>query len=255
MSKRRVALILLTVLIVFLIGIHIYSDQSWTNNTQAVPTHDTVLSTPTNAPTPTATKTPAPTTMSMSSPSPTPTTLETYVVQSGDTLASISEKFGLDMNLLWKINKLSDPNMIYPGDVLVLKENLVADPAQSIPTPDISVGKEIIVVIHSQKTYAFEDGKLLKTFVVSTGIARYPTVIGHYDIYIKLRYTNMTGPGYNLPNVPYTMYFYQGYGLHGTYWHHNFGTPMSHGCVNLETGDAEWLYNWAKVGTVVWTLP
>ena len=61
----------------------------------------------------------------------------------------------------------------------------------------------------------------------------------------------MAGPGYYLPNVPYTMYFYQGYGLHGTYWHHNFGTPMSHGCVNLATPDAEWLYNWASVGTLV----
>ncbi|MBZ5574334.1 MAG: L,D-transpeptidase, partial [Acidobacteriia bacterium] len=38
------------------------------------------------------------------------------------------------------------------------------------------------------------------------------------------------GPALPLPNVPYTQYFYQGYGLHGTYWHHNFGTPMSHGC-------------------------
>ena len=47
------------------------------------------------------------------------------------------------------------------------------------------------------------------------------------------------------------MYFYKGYGLHGTYWHNNFGTPMSHGCVNLATGDAGWLFSWASVGTVV----
>ena len=45
----------------------------------------------------------------------------------------------------------------------------------------------------------------------------------------------MSGPGYYLPGVPYVMYFYQGYGLHGTYWHDNFGQPMSHGCVNLPT--------------------
>ena len=49
------------------------------------------------------------------------------------------------------------------------------------------------------------------------------------------------------------MYFYGGYGLHGTYWHNNFGTPMSHGCVNLSQGDAAWLYNWAPVGTKVVT--
>ena len=61
----------------------------------------------------------------------------------------------------------------------------------------------------------------------------------------------MSGPGYYLPDVPYVMYFYDGYGLHGTYWHSNFGTPMSHGCVNLSIPDAEWLYNWADVGTLV----
>jgi lipoprotein-anchoring transpeptidase ErfK/SrfK len=61
----------------------------------------------------------------------------------------------------------------------------------------------------------------------------------------------MTGPGYYLPNVPYTMYFYRGYGLHGTYWHANFGRPMSHGCVNLPTYEAQWLFNWAPVGTLV----
>ena len=54
-----------------------------------------------------------------------------------------------------------------------------------------------------------------------------------------------------LPDVPYTMYFYSGYGIHGTYWHHNFGTPMSHGCINMRTSDAAWLYSWSVVGTPV----
>jgi lipoprotein-anchoring transpeptidase ErfK/SrfK len=48
------------------------------------------------------------------------------------------------------------------------------------------------------------------------------------------------------------MYFYESYGLHGTYWHHNFGHPMSHGCVNLKTEDAQWLYeNFVSIGTLV----
>jgi lipoprotein-anchoring transpeptidase ErfK/SrfK len=55
----------------------------------------------------------------------------------------------------------------------------------------------------------------------------------------------MIGPGYYLPEVPYTMYFYAGYALHGTYWHDSFGQPMSHGCVNLETGNAQKLFEWA----------
>jgi lipoprotein-anchoring transpeptidase ErfK/SrfK len=61
----------------------------------------------------------------------------------------------------------------------------------------------------------------------------------------------MAGPGYYLPNVPYVMYFYEGYGLHGTYWHNNFGHPMSHGCVNFTIEDAGWLFDFASVGTVV----
>jgi lipoprotein-anchoring transpeptidase ErfK/SrfK len=78
-------------------------------------------------------------------------------------------------------------------------------------------------------------------------------VVGRFRIQTKLRSTRMSGPGYNLPNVPYTMYFYRGYAIHGTYWHNNFGHPMSHGCVNMRTGDAAWVYNWAPVGTTVVT--
>jgi lipoprotein-anchoring transpeptidase ErfK/SrfK len=59
------------------------------------------------------------------------------------------------------------------------------------------------------------------------------------------------GTYYNLPNVPYVIYFYNarypkgtGYALHGTYWHTNFGNPMSHGCINLRTSDMAILYYW-----------
>ena len=99
--------------------------------------------------------------------------------------------------------------------------------------------------------YAYEGNNVTNSFLVSTGTWLHPTVTGKYHIYVKLRYTDMTGPDYYLPNVPYTMYFFQGYGLHGTYWHHNFGTPMSHGCINLSIPDSEWLYNFSSVGTLV----
>jgi lipoprotein-anchoring transpeptidase ErfK/SrfK len=59
------------------------------------------------------------------------------------------------------------------------------------------------------------------------------------------------GYDYYLENVPFVQYFYEDYALHGTYWHSNFGTPMSHGCVNLSNTDSEWLYNFADYGTVV----
>lgn len=109
----------------------------------------------------------------------------------------------------------------------------------------------IDVDLTNQAVYAYEGDVVVNSFIVSTGTWLTPTVTGQYKIYVKYRLTKMSGPGYYLPDVPYVMYFYKGYGLHGTYWHNNFGTPMSHGCVNLRTDDAAWLYNWASVGTLV----
>lgn len=98
---------------------------------------------------------------------------------------------------------------------------------------------------------AYEGDVPVRVIVVSTGLPRTPTPTGQFRIWAKLRYDDMYGPDYYLPDVPYVMYFYGGYGLHGTYWHNNFGRPMSHGCINLPTPEAEWLFNWAEVGTLV----
>jgi lipoprotein-anchoring transpeptidase ErfK/SrfK len=114
-----------------------------------------------------------------------------------------------------------------------------------------SKGKWIEVDLSSQRVYARQGNRIVRKMVVSTGLARYPTPTGRFRIYAKYRSVRMTGPGYNLPNVPHTMYFYRGYALHGTYWHHNFGRRMSHGCVNLKRKDAAWLYKWAPRGTLV----
>lgn len=125
------------------------------------------------------------------------------------------------------------------------------EPPTPVPLPSGDGEHWIDVDLSQQRVYAYEGSVVVNSFIVSTGIWQHPTVTGQYHIYIKLLYANMSGPGYYLPNVPYTMYFYKGYALHGTYWHHNFGTPMSHGCVNLSIPDAEWLYNFASVGTLV----
>lgn len=107
------------------------------------------------------------------------------------------------------------------------------------------------VDLSDQRMYAYEGDTLVRTFVVSTGTWQTPTVTGKFKVWIKLKSAPMSGPGYYLPDVPYIMYFYGDYGIHGTYWHNNFGVPMSHGCVNLSIPDAEWAYNFAYVGTVV----
>lgn len=112
-------------------------------------------------------------------------------------------------------------------------------------------GRWIDVDISEQRVTAYEGAEPVRSFIVSTGTAVHPTVTGQFRIYVKLRATDMSGPGYYLPGVPYTMYFYRGYALHGTYWHNNFGTPMSHGCVNLTIDNSAWLFDFASVGTLV----
>ncbi len=112
-------------------------------------------------------------------------------------------------------------------------------------------GRWIDVDLTNQMVYAYEGDTVVNSFLVSTGVAQTPTVTGQYRIYVKYHHKDMSGPGYYLPDVPFIMYFFEGYGFHGTYWHNNFGTPMSRGCVNLRIPDSEWLFNFASVGTLV----
>jgi lipoprotein-anchoring transpeptidase ErfK/SrfK len=129
-------------------------------------------------------------------------------------------------------------------------------PPTNPPAPVVNPGngggvRWIDVNLSQQRLYAFEGDTVVASFLVSTGVSQFPTVTGEFHIYVKLLSTVMAGDDYYLPDVPYTMYFYRGYGIHGTYWHNNFGHPMSHGCVNMYTPDAEWVFNWASVGTLV----
>jgi lipoprotein-anchoring transpeptidase ErfK/SrfK len=105
--------------------------------------------------------------------------------------------------------------------------------------------KWIEVNVTAQRLIAWEGEKPVMFFTISSGLPGTPTVLGQFHIYWKLEATLMTGYNYYLPDVPYTMYFYGGYALHGTYWHSNFGQPMSHGCVNLKTEEAKQLFDWA----------
>lgn len=110
--------------------------------------------------------------------------------------------------------------------------------------------KWIEVDLTNQRIKAHEGDGVVYDFPMSSGkFVETPT--GEYRIWSKFKYTKMeggvkgTGTYYYLPNVPYTMFFHQGFGIHGTYWHNNFGHPMSHGCVNVSIPDAETLFYWA----------
>lgn len=112
-------------------------------------------------------------------------------------------------------------------------------------------GRWIDVDLSEQMVRAFEGTELVASFLVSTGVNKYPTETGRYKVYVKYESSLMHGPDYYLPDVPFSMYYSGEFSIHGTYWHHNFGTPMSHGCINMSISDAEWLYNWADIGTIV----
>ena len=182
--------------------------------------------------------------------STTSTASRTYIVRPGDTLTGIAVRHAVSTHRLAAANGLRANSWVYVGQRLKIPGGGSTPPAPA-PAPD--GGKWIDVNLSTQTLTAYQGQQAVYTARVSTGRPQTPTVVGTYRIYVKYASTRMRGPGYDLPNVPYTMYFYQGYGLHGTYWHNNFGTPMSHGCVNLSTPDARWLYNWAPVGTKVVT--
>lgn len=122
--------------------------------------------------------------------------------------------------------------------------------------------KKIEVNLTTQRLHAWEDGKEVFTNTISSGIPNGPrgadglttkTPQGTFNILDKMPAKHM-GNGnlfadaddYELPGVPWTSFFTtQGHAFHGTYWHQNFGTPMSHGCINMRTEDAKWLFLWA----------
>jgi LysM repeat protein len=183
----------------------------------------------------------------------------TYVVQPGDTLVSIAARHGTTVAALMAANGLANANFIYVGQRLVIPGGTGA-PGQPAPTPVPAPtappyygARWIDVNLSMQTLTAYSGQSPVFQTLVSTGLPGTPTVVGTFRIYAKYTATLMTGPGYYLPNVPWVMYFHRGYSLHGTYWHSNFGQPMSHGCVNLSVADAQWLFNWADVGTPVVT--
>ncbi len=184
-----------------------------------------------------------------------------HVVQEGETLAAIAAAYGTSLRRTQETNGLTGNTQIKPGQRVVVPPPSYAELFAEAPMGDNGVPeyplvptgeKWISVDLDHQRAYAWEGDKLLKKFVISSGKARTPTVTGVFRIRAKVSSQTMQGGSvaegdyYNLPNVQWVQYFYQDYALHGAYWHNRFGTPTSHGCVNLTNADAKWLFDWAS---------
>jgi len=154
---------------------------------------------------------------------------------------------------------LTKKKAVFNNQVIDIPLEKLALASPSLPVLSATTSnKRIEIDLTNQRIYAYERNQLIYNFLISSGKwGRTPT--GTFKIWIKLRYAKMSGGSktlntyYYLPNVPFIMYFYnaripkyRGFGIHGTYWHDNFGHPMSHGCINMKTEEVAQLYYWAQ---------
>jgi lipoprotein-anchoring transpeptidase ErfK/SrfK len=109
----------------------------------------------------------------------------------------------------------------------------------------------IEVDLSRQTLIAWQGNRWIDARYVSTGKASTPTPTGVFNVQTKIYSTTMSGRDYSVPDVRYVMFYSGNYAIHGAYWHNRFGTPVSHGCINLAEDAAKWLYNWSEVGTPI----
>lgn len=188
---------------------------------------------------------------------PRETRLAVHTVQAGESLVDIAEVHEVNPGALARLNDLQNYSTLEPGLVLrIPSENglellegmsVRLDPAH-YPT---LTERWVEVDLSEQIAIAYEGVRPVKVFVISSGVGDSPTITGTYRIWVKIAMQDMrggnraTGTSYHVEEVKNVQYFFEDYAFHGTYWHSNFGRPMSRGCINLTEEDAEWLFDWA----------
>lgn len=159
----------------------------------------------------------------------------------------------------WQLDTTPTPQ----GELPVYDEQLfMSPPLTAVGGAPVDPNGErwVLIDISLQYLWAYQGDQVLWQGYVSTGTAKFATPTGSFTVLSKIPVQTMEGvlggEYYNVPDVPDVMYFTDvGHALHGTYWHNNFGTPMSHGCVNLPMDVADWMYQWSSVGMRVEIIP
>lgn len=134
------------------------------------------------------------------------------------------------------------------------------DPVFELPVTETAattttLERRIEVNLSQQRTYLFENDTVVASYAISSGLGATPTYTGSYRIFAHVSMQDMgcfEGAPYCTENVPWVSYFNGDQAFHGTYWHSNYGSPMSHGCVNMPISIAKYVYDWAPIGTEVW---
>ncbi|MCB9137280.1 MAG: LysM peptidoglycan-binding domain-containing protein [Caldilineaceae bacterium] len=184
-----------------------------------------------------------------------------HVVEPGDSLAALAQAYATTTEAIIARNGIGDPGMITAGTQLWMPPPAPVERMAVFPVDEEGVQRPLVaptstekwidVDLSEQKVVAYQGNQPVKTFTVSTGRDYSPTVKGTFRIWIKTAEQDMwggdraAGDYYYLPGVKWVQYFYQDYSFHTAYWHNDFGTPASRGCVNMREQDAKWLFEWA----------
>ena len=139
---------------------------------------------------------------------------------------------------------------IATSDMRLVPEDELTPLSADLP----SAQKHIYMDTALQQVTAFEGQTAVLTARCSSGGKGTKTPLGDFQTFHKGPTIHMTndgeagaGRGYDLPGVPWVSFFTgTGISFHGTYWHNDYGTPRSHGCVNLLPADAKFIYRWTS---------
>ncbi len=141
---------------------------------------------------------------------------------------------------------------------LAAGNGVYALPVTEVAPVITTLARRIEINLSQQHAYLFENENVIDSWPISSGKEGFSSSTGSFRISAKLTSQNMgnrdltVSPFYFTPDVPWVMYYNGDEALHGAYWHNNFGNVMSHGCINMPLGSAEFAYAWAPMGTEVW---
>jgi lipoprotein-anchoring transpeptidase ErfK/SrfK len=136
-----------------------------------------------------------------------------------------------------------------------LPEDRVALIRPEVPRQAGEICRFIYVSLAEQTLGVYEGCQLVFATLVSSGQNSW-TFEGRFGVLYKVEYSAITPPAestseYYIEGLPYFMTYAGNFGFHGAYWHDSFGTPASHGCINLSPADARWLFDWSYLGDYV----